>query len=325
MNNTPDVSVYMLTYFHEKYISEAIESVLMQKTHYTYELVISDDCSQDGTVDILRKYEAEYPDIIRVNVNETNLGIPANIYKARCMCRGRYITVLSGDDYWIRDDKIEIQTAFMDEHPEYVALYGRVEMRMDGSDTGYEVVPPEKVKLNRVYDLSDYEKSKPLGAHGFFMRNYFLTEEGRAYFAQAQEISSFVDDAVDEVLILRKGPVYIMDIITDAHRVVAASEEKKNYNSRYDRLEKFRHHIELLNAMSNRWGDEIDFSEWYGRYLSMGILGMIASGDVAGYRQVFRSIPTSYIHPVLTGAYARSLKYVIRQVVSRLKRHIYGK
>ena len=95
----PDVSVYMLTYFHEKYIRQAIDAVLAQKTHYSFEIVISDDHSEDGTVDILREYEAGYPDIIRINVNETNLGIPGNIYKARCMCRGRYVAVCSGDDY----------------------------------------------------------------------------------------------------------------------------------------------------------------------------------------------------------------------------------
>ena len=59
-----DVSIYMLTYFHEKYIRQAIESVLAQKTQYTYELVISDDFSQDGTRDILREYAEKYPDII---------------------------------------------------------------------------------------------------------------------------------------------------------------------------------------------------------------------------------------------------------------------
>ena len=67
-----DVSVYMLTYYHEKYIRQAIESVLSQKTHYNYEIVISDDYSQDGTREILREYQEKYPDIIRVNLNEKN-------------------------------------------------------------------------------------------------------------------------------------------------------------------------------------------------------------------------------------------------------------
>lgn len=322
MNNTPDVSVYMLTYFHEKYITEAIESVLSQKTGYSFELVISDDCSQDGTAGILREYESKYPGIIRVNYNAENIGIPANMYKARCMCRGRYITVLAGDDYWIRDDKIETETRFMDEHPEYVALFNRLEVRMDGSDTAYELVPPESVKLDREYSLDNYERCEPLATHGFFMRNYFLTEEGRRYFAQAREISEYVDDAVDEVLILRKGPVFIMDDAFDAHRVVAPTEDKKNYNSRYTRLEKFTHHIELLNGMSSRWGDEIDFSRWYAKFTSMGILGLLSSLDFAGYKKVFKTIPGKYTHPFMKGAYVRSVPFIFGQVASRIRRHI---
>ena len=310
-----DVSIYMLTYFHEKYIRQAIESVLAQKTQYTYELVISDDFSQDGTRDILKEYAEKYPDIIRVNLNEQNVGIPANIYKARSMCRGRYITALSGDDYWINDQKIETEVKFLDEHQQYVAAFNAIELRMDGSTTAYDVIPRDKSQLNREYSLKDYEKCEPLGTHGFFMRNYFLTEEGREYFAQAQQISKFVDDAVDEVLILKKGPVYILDIVTDAHRVVSSTEDKKNYNSRYSRLEKFGHHIGLLNGMSERWGDEIDFSGWYAEYYATGFLSMLVSRDFKGYKEVMKTIPSRY-----KGIFWKALPKMFAFVFNRFKR-----
>ncbi|MBE5841975.1 MAG: glycosyltransferase [Butyrivibrio sp.] len=310
-----DVSIYMLTYFHEKYIRQAIESVLAQKTQYTYELVISDDFSQDGTREILKEYAEKYPDIIRVNLNDENIGIPKNIYKARSMCRGRYITALSGDDYWINDQKIETEVKFLDEHPQYVAVFNAIELRMDDSTTAYDVIPRDKSQLNREYSLKDYEKCEPLGTHGFFMRNYFLTEEGREYFAQAQQISKFVDDAVDEVLILKKGPVYILDIVTDAHRVVSSTEDKKNYNSRYSRLEKFGHHIGLLNGMSERWGDEIDFSGWYAEYYATGFLSMLVSRDFKGYKEVMKTIPSRY-----KGIFWKALPKMFAFVFNRFKR-----
>ena len=310
-----DVSIYMLTYFHEKYIRQAIESVLAQKTQYTYELVISDDFSQDGTRDILKEYAEKYPDIIRVNLNEENIGIPKNIYKARSMCRGRYITALSGDDYWINDQKIETEVKFLDEHPQYVAAFNGIELRMDDSTTAYDIIPRDKSQLNREYSLKDYEKCEPLGTHGFFMRNYFLTEEGREYFAQAQQISKFVDDAVDEVLILKKGPVYILDIVTDAHRVVSSTEDKKNYNSRYSRLEKFGHHIGLLNGMSERWGDEIDFSGWYAEYYATGFLSMLVSRDFKGYKEIMATIPDRY-----KGIFWKALPKMFSFVFNRFKR-----
>ncbi len=322
MNASPDVSVYMLTYYHEKYVAQAIESVLSQKTRYSFELVISDDCSQDGTVKILREYESKYPDIIRVNYNTENIGIPANIYKARCMCRGRYITVLAGDDYFINESKIEDDTLFMDNHPEYIALFDRSEMRMNDSDKPYEIVPALSDPLNREYTIRNYEKCEPLGTNGFFMRNFFLTEEGRKYFGQAGEISAYVDDAVDEVLILRKGPVYLMDYISYAHRVVPSDGTKMNYNSRYSRLEKYRHHIELLNAMDIRWGDEIDFSNWYAKYTAAGILGMLVSMDLKGYKPVFASIPEKYKKPAYKGVYVRSISQMVSLVTNRINRKL---
>ncbi len=325
MNREIDVSVYMLTYFHEKYIRQAIESVLAQNTHYSYELVISDDFSQDATRDILKEYAEKYPDIIRVNLNDHNIGIPSNMYKARSMCRGRYITVLSGDDYWIDDSKIEKEASFLDQNPQYVAVFNAVELRMDNEKTAYGIVPSDKSLLNREYTIKDYEKCIPLGLHGFFMRNFFLTEEGREYFRQAQEISQYVDDAVDEVLILRKGPVYILDIVADAHRVVSSTEDKKNYNSRYSKFEKFKHHVELLNGMSSRWADEIDFSGWYAGVYATGFLSMVISSDRDDYKKVIASIPEIYKKPFFQGIYFTSIPKMFTFVFGWLKRSVLNK
>ncbi len=311
-----DVSVCVITYFHEDYLRQCIESVLSQQTHYRYEIVISDDCSQDKTPDIIREYAAKYPDIIVPNINEVNLGIPGNIFKARTLCRGRYITSLSGDDYWINDAKLETEVKYLDEHPEYVAAACRVEQRMDDSTVAYDIVPSDFNYIEAPFTIHDYEKCRPLGTHGLVMRNFFLNEEDRAYFAQAREISPFVDDAVDEVLLLRRGPVRMMGIISDAHRVVKADLDKLNYNSRYSRPEKFKHHIDLLNGMSKRWGDEIDFSRWYAKYSATGILGMLLSRDFATYKPVFASIPARY----KPGVYIRWIPYAGEMVSSRLKR-----
>ncbi len=319
--NPIDVSVYMLTYYHEKYIRQAIESVLAQRTGFRYEIVISDDYSMDGTRDILREYEARYPDIIRVNYNESNIGIPANIYKARCMCRGRYMVVLAGDDYWIRDDKIELEVGFLENHPEYVALCNRLELRLDDSTEAYGYFP-KKSQGDRVFTIHDYERGNQIGMHGSVIRNYFLTEEGRAYFRQAHDISRYVDDAVDEVLILRKGDVYYMDICADAHRVFSSDTGKTNYNSRYSRVEKFRHHIDLLNNMYSRWGEEMDFSVWYARYCAPALVGYALSRQRSEYKEIFDTIPMKYRKPLIRSVYIKAWPYLIQLIVSKIKRAI---
>ena len=113
------VSVCMITYNHEAYIAQAIESVLMQQTDFLVELVIGEDFSTDGTRDIVRKYEKLNPGRIRSLLPEHNLGMHANAVATLQACGGKYIALCEGDDYWISDSKLQTQVNFLDQHPEY--------------------------------------------------------------------------------------------------------------------------------------------------------------------------------------------------------------
>ena len=100
MSDTPLVSVYMTTYFHEKYIAEALDSILRQQVDFPYEIVISDDCSQDGTVAVIHGYMEKY-DFIHLYVNEKNIGITANKFRVRTLCKDKYLVDLPDDDYCV--------------------------------------------------------------------------------------------------------------------------------------------------------------------------------------------------------------------------------
>lgn len=115
----PKVSVAMITYNHEKFIAQAIESVLMQETDFPVELVIGEDCSTDGTRRIVQEYAAKYPNVIRPFLPEKNLGMNKNARAVQAVCRGEYVAILDGDDYWIASDKLQKQVAFMDTNPDY--------------------------------------------------------------------------------------------------------------------------------------------------------------------------------------------------------------
>ena len=155
MSQQPDVSVAMMTYFHEKYIAEAIDSVLSQITTYTYEIVISDDGSADGTREILKDYAERYPSIIKIHFNERNLGISKNNYETRRRCRGRYIATLSGDDYWLDAHKLQTQVEYLDAHPDCFATVTAVEGRFDEDSTPFHVYPDTKYR-DRVITLDMY-------------------------------------------------------------------------------------------------------------------------------------------------------------------------
>lgn len=108
------VSVIMITYNHEKFIEQAIKSVLMQKTNFDFELIIGEDCSTDSTRSIVKKYYNMYPSVIRLVLPESNVGPGKNytsVYKA---CSGEYVALLEGDDYWLSEDKLQKQADYLD-------------------------------------------------------------------------------------------------------------------------------------------------------------------------------------------------------------------
>lgn len=125
----PIVSICTTTYNHEKYISEALDSFLMQETNFSFEIIVRDDASTDSTAEIIRKYEQKYPNIIKP-IYESENGyskgvkpLPITINKAK----GKYIAICEGDDYWIDTKKLQIQKDFLDDNKEYVISYTSVE------------------------------------------------------------------------------------------------------------------------------------------------------------------------------------------------------
>jgi glycosyltransferase involved in cell wall biosynthesis len=117
------VSIVMVTYNHEKYIRQALDSILMQKVNFKYEVLIGEDASPDNTAEILYEYEDKYPDIIKVWHREKNLGMLENGKDMIRRATGKYYASLEGDDYWISTDKLQKQVDFLESHPDYSAVY----------------------------------------------------------------------------------------------------------------------------------------------------------------------------------------------------------
>lgn len=117
------VSVCMITYNHEKYISQAIEGVLMQEAFFNIELIIADDCSTDKTLQICRYYQKKHPDIVRIINRKANLGVIPNFIDCLKASTGKYIALCEGDDYWIDPLKIQKQVLFLEANQEYSLIH----------------------------------------------------------------------------------------------------------------------------------------------------------------------------------------------------------
>ncbi len=148
------VSVGITTYNHEKYIARALDSVLMQKTDFDYEIVIGEDCSTDDTRAIILNYNKRHPGRFRLLLNERNLGGHGNGGQVHRACRGEYIAVLEGDDYWTSQDKLQKQVDFLDAHPGCSICFHNVRVVFeDGRKEPYDYCHPNQKQFSAVEDL----------------------------------------------------------------------------------------------------------------------------------------------------------------------------
>jgi glycosyltransferase involved in cell wall biosynthesis len=127
--STLKLSVAMITYNHERFIRQALESVLAQHVNFDYEIVVGEDCSTDGTRAILMDFYRRYPERIVPLLHDRNIGAMRNFQATLAACRGQYLAILEGDDYWTCEDKLKRQVDFLDQHPDYAISFHRAQIR----------------------------------------------------------------------------------------------------------------------------------------------------------------------------------------------------
>jgi glycosyltransferase involved in cell wall biosynthesis len=115
-------SVAVITYNQEAYISQTLESILSQEHGYSFEIVVGEDCSTDGTRAVLLDYKLKYQDTIKLLLNKKNMGITGNYYNVLKNCTGKYIMQCAGDDYWL-PGKVALQIPFMENNPNIGMCY----------------------------------------------------------------------------------------------------------------------------------------------------------------------------------------------------------
>lgn len=138
------VSVLMITYNQERYVGQAIESVLAQQTDFAYELVIGEDCSTDGTRAICEAYQNAQPRTVRLLAREKNLGMTENLFSTFAECTGEYLAIVEGDDFWTDPLKLQKQADYLDANPDCALVFARTDAFFQNVDRpGYEIPPPD--------------------------------------------------------------------------------------------------------------------------------------------------------------------------------------
>ena len=157
MGNDVEVSIICNAFNHGKYIRDALNGFVMQKTDFKFEVLVHDDASKDNTADIIREFEAKYPDIIKPiyqteNQYSKNVWI-TDVYQLR-RSKGKYIAICEGDNYWTDPGKLQKQYDALEAHPEIdICVHASTLVNAsDGSVSGtvehgseVAVIPVEKV------------------------------------------------------------------------------------------------------------------------------------------------------------------------------------
>jgi glycosyltransferase involved in cell wall biosynthesis len=150
----PFISILMITYNHEQYIAQALESILMQQGDIAYEIVIGEDCSTDNTRAIVQEFQQRYPHIIRPLLHPRNIGMMQNFMRTYEACRGRYIAMLEGDDYWTSPYKLQRQADVLDAHPDIAICFHTVQRFTEDGSSPPDLFPdPHYQTISTIEDI----------------------------------------------------------------------------------------------------------------------------------------------------------------------------
>lgn len=158
MNGTPLVSVCCITYNHALYIKQCLEGFLMQKTNFSFEIIINDDCSTDGTTKILKEYAERYSDVIKPIFHEENQyskgvrGILVNFVFPKV--QGKYVAICEGDDYWTDPYKLQKQVDFLENHLDYSMCFHNASILNETNEPHFPFIPVKTADYtaNEIYE-----------------------------------------------------------------------------------------------------------------------------------------------------------------------------
>ena len=153
------VSCHVITYNHVNFIKDCLDSILMQKTNFDFEIIVGDDLSTDGTREILMKYANLYPNLFKLNLrHKRGIGVPGkeNFVSTLKMCKGEYISLCDGDDYWTDPYKLQKQVDFLEGNPEYALCFHPVKILEETGKIVNDYLTSIPINFESIAKLAEY-------------------------------------------------------------------------------------------------------------------------------------------------------------------------
>jgi glycosyltransferase involved in cell wall biosynthesis len=210
-NATVEVSICIICYNQEKYIVQAIESALGQRCTFPVDILICDDCSTDGTMAIIKSFAERYPGKIKVYPAPANLGMLRNWERALKLCKGKYIALLEGDDFWNDENKLQKQYQILEANPNYSTCFTNASIKYETGPAGF----PDYVTLTgNTYTTHDLLEYNFVPTCSVLMRNNI----SESFFPPAYFKSPFADWVI-HILNSQFGQLYFLNEFACTYRV----------------------------------------------------------------------------------------------------------
>lgn len=248
----PDVSICCVTYNHAGYIEKALRSFLKQHTNFQYEILIHDDCSTDGTEQIILHYQNMYPNIIKVYTekeNQFSQGSRKMFFRYLFpYAKGKYIALCEGDDYWIDSEKLQKQYDFMEKNLDYSVITNK-SICIDKKGKMLKKYSGPNVKTDCDLGFYDEVNCLPPTASTFFDKRKIDGQIPDWFFEKCDESG----DYVMHMLLLTKGKCRYLSNTMSAYRVMVpgSSNERFKKYSKVQLRQYYQDRIDVLKEVDS--------------------------------------------------------------------------
>lgn len=248
------VSVWCITYNHEKYIRDALESFLTQKTNFKFEIIIHDDASTDTTAAIIKEYYEKYPDIIVPifqSENQYSLNISNMFSYLLNYSNGKYIAICEGDDYWIDDLKLQKQVEYMETNPECTLSFHNAKV----VSTDKKVLEESFLPKHYLYQFFFKNKSCIYNTEDMILLDFAPTN---SLIFKKEDVNGCIDfmnqkkrvcgDLIFRIYYTSRGYAYYFNEKMSAYRRgVENSASDLAARNQYSKLKTIQGHLEILD------------------------------------------------------------------------------
>ncbi len=239
----PLVSVCMLTYNHEKYLSQAMNSILMQKVNFNYEIIVGEDCSIDNTRKILLEFNNMHPGLFNLILQKSNVGMMKNECDVYNSVRGKYIAFLEGDDYWSDENKLQKQVEFLEANRDFAGAAHQTLIKVEDEHMKYEKFYKKYKNDDIKEELLFHKCNKNVLEFRDLIRSHILHQSSlmfRSYIVKKYNLKDLIfGDHALTLLIASEGKIkYFPDVMSVYRRHSRGMSASSNpYKEYYEQLE----------------------------------------------------------------------------------------